>query len=1423
MFSKLTTTILISLVGILIIGMSAILNQVNAQTLESPWQNIQITNFITGDDNYASEPDIAWDGSKYGLVWTGKKNTPNAELFFSILDLNGNKQGNDIRLTNHDDMPSNVGVVGLPQIVWNGSEYGILWSDNDGSGQRIKFMRLDALGTKLSDVFITGSNDNATMGGGNRISLIWTDSEYVAVWHGTQPYNGGWNYEIYFARINSAGNSVLAKSRVTYNKYSSVNPSIAWDGNSYGIVWSDGTYAQDANVRDIYFTRVDSEGNKLLDDIRLTDVRASNSARADNSHIFWDGYNYSIIWKQRSNDSNIDGAYYVKVDSFGNKIIANKKISATTEGIRLLSVVRSENTYGLVWSSIQLGNSIYFKIIDINGNTVANDKIINDISGENDHPDIVWNGVRYGVVWHNIQNNRSQLYFATNKELTSKTIYVPDDYSTIQTAVDVADSGDIIVVKDGIYTENINVNKPYLTIKSENGADSTIVQAADPDDHVFEIMANSTYIIGFTVKGATGCYKSGIYLVRGVEDCVISYNKAKENNYGGIRLLSSNSNTISNNVAMENGIGIFLFSSNNNTIRNNDFSNNSTGSYLQDSNMNLLEDNVVNLNGIVGLQFWSSNSNNIIRRNTFSENGWFGAEIYENNNSNTFYLNDFSNNRYNIHICSSTTDNSSTTDIYHSPEPINYTYDGNTYTSYLGNYWSDYFEVDADGDGIGDTHYSINSDKDNYPLMYPFENYIKGEVPLIPSEFWVKVKEDGICIYQDETLTTKLKCLPQGWILKILNPEGEWKDYNDVPTTTQIVDVTDNFSGWTNKNFLNYDLNKQNEWETKTRKIRNIKIIPQDFVFVNDLSYGIEGSEVKYLQVVLSEEGSDVYPESIISGKFYSLTKGAVERFQKKYQEEYGLPITGSVTGVNTKEALNKRLTICREEYANLSKDRTSVIFNTAEKMVDNPPSWLPADFLGAEAPFRDKISFVLAIVAQETGPYYNWNNEIVAADWGRGIMQITYDSLVGSGSSISCFPDKCKAREDWESCKNHYTNTIQGIGANMKDGLWALQDLWSYTYRNYRATCCVDGQCDEAKKLYCCKDKSCQKYNETQCDITSTIITCRDVRQMSTIERYNIGTGKKKFTKYVNEDLEDQTGVAYHLKRLGNTNHFGDVGVEYENPTFAQKLVFAANNSKEIRLMSPADLQVYDFQGRSTGIVDGKIQEEIPSSLYDETHKSVLLLFPENFYSYKIVGTGEGIYGLSIDSTEGGMLTTFNATDIPTTPGQVHRYTIDWEALLQGEKGVTLQIDADGDGEFEQIITADSELASDEFILQTETVVDFVPDTLNLKSKGKFITAYIELPERYEISQIDVSSIILNDLVSALSEPTEIGDYNNNGIPDLLIKFDRQKVQESLDIGENVEMMITGELFHNGDDIDFKGSDTIRVINFGEGKNKNK
>jgi parallel beta-helix repeat protein len=254
------------------------------------------------------------------------------------------------------------------------------------------------------------------------------------------------------------------------------------------------------------------------------------------------------------------------------------------------------------------------------------------------------------------------------------TIYVPEGGNqTIQQAVNNATEGDTIIVKDGTYTENVNVNVNHLTIQSENGSASTIVQAAIPDDHVFEIIANHVNLSGFAVENATQGttpYTAGIYLYY-VEHCNISDNTVS-NNFGGIGLNYSNNNIISNNNASSNmDISIVLGSSNNNTIYNNTASSNtgvdysghvySWGICVGNSSNNNITANTANSNaGDIGwgIYIGGASNNNTLADNNFSNN-FFGVYLISSSN-NTLTNNIASNNACGIYLWSSSNYNTLT-------------------------------------------------------------------------------------------------------------------------------------------------------------------------------------------------------------------------------------------------------------------------------------------------------------------------------------------------------------------------------------------------------------------------------------------------------------------------------------------------------------------------------------------------------------------------------------------------------------------------------------------------------------------------------------------------------------------------------------------------------------------------------------------
>lgn len=128
--------------------------------------------------------------------------------------------------------------------------------------------------------------------------------------------------------------------------------------------------------------------------------------------------------------------------------------------------------------------------------------------------------------------------------------------------------------------------------------------------------------------------------------------------------------------------------------------------------------------------------------------------------------------------------------------------------------------------------------------------------------------------------------------------------------------------------------------------------------------------------------------------------------------------------------------------------------------------------------------------------------------------------------------------------------------------------------------------------------------------------------------------------------------------------------------------------NLELAHLGSPAELRVYDSQGRVTGLTNGKAQNEIPKSIYYDQIETVVIFDATDIYHYEVVGMQEGTYSLMFVTThEGETSPLVDLTNFPMSPGLVHEYTIDWTALARGKKGVTQRIDSDGDGTFERTI----------------------------------------------------------------------------------------------------------------------------------------
>jgi parallel beta-helix repeat protein len=356
------------------------------------------------------------------------------------------------------------------------------------------------------------------------------------------------------------------------------------------------------------------------------------------------------------------------------------------------------------------------------------------------------------------------------------TITVPEDYPTIQAAVNAAAEGDTIFVKKGIYNENLTVNKSLSLVGESAG--STVVTGEG--NTALLVQHDNVNVTGFTFRRpSTMRWYYGVHLLN-VQRCNVfgnriestfigiwlvdaSFNNIYENtlngDWNGIHLRNSHQNNVSNNyVTGSHDWGISTEGSSNNIIMNNHVASSGWGGIGLDGGSpnrnNLIAENVVTMCGDIGIGITSmgSVSNRIVANNitgTGSEDygdvaillawdsnlvegnrltGNQGGIYLEASQNNTVRRNLIENNQggggVRIHGFPSRQASSNViyeNNIVNNAVKLSGNLGANSWDSeYRGNYWNDYNGTDADGDGVGDTPYTIDSGNiDRYPLMAP--------------------------------------------------------------------------------------------------------------------------------------------------------------------------------------------------------------------------------------------------------------------------------------------------------------------------------------------------------------------------------------------------------------------------------------------------------------------------------------------------------------------------------------------------------------------------------------------------------------------------------------------------------------------------------------------------------------------------------
>jgi hypothetical protein len=150
-------------------------------------------------------------------------------------------------------------------FAWTGTEYGVTYTGRTARSQNY-FKALGRNGESVvEETPVTSTNSDNFTG-----PLVWTGSMFATAWEDRRV---GDTYEIFFNRLNDAGEKLSADLRVTDAPEFSLHPDVVWNGSEFIVAWDDERDGEQA----IFARRISIDGALLASEELVT----QNSWRAE--------------------------------------------------------------------------------------------------------------------------------------------------------------------------------------------------------------------------------------------------------------------------------------------------------------------------------------------------------------------------------------------------------------------------------------------------------------------------------------------------------------------------------------------------------------------------------------------------------------------------------------------------------------------------------------------------------------------------------------------------------------------------------------------------------------------------------------------------------------------------------------------------------------------------------------------------------------------------------------------------------------------------------------------------------------------------------------------------------------------------------------------------------------------------------------
>jgi parallel beta-helix repeat protein len=232
-------------------------------------------------------------------------------------------------------------------------------------------------------------------------------------------------------------------------------------------------------------------------------------------------------------------------------------------------------------------------------------------------------------------------------------IIVPDDYESIQQAIDKAFDGSAILVKKGYYSEAVTINKELFLVGEDNQTTIIDANSSAPD---LRILHDNVNVTGFHLVNTP---------IPALGNWMFSWEYVPAKQLQDIQINGAANCNIYGNVISNSSIGVEIVNSTNNKIIGNIFSNDGYAVGLSGEN-NLIANNLM----VGGTGFKVASSHNNLLNNTITEDSL--AIWLESGSNNTLKGNRLNGNFINFHIEAFALDNNADTSNTIEGKPIYY-------------------------------------------------------------------------------------------------------------------------------------------------------------------------------------------------------------------------------------------------------------------------------------------------------------------------------------------------------------------------------------------------------------------------------------------------------------------------------------------------------------------------------------------------------------------------------------------------------------------------------------------------------------------------------------------------------------------------------------------------------------------------------